>query len=123
MSNDERGRNPRRHPRRFDAAIYLILFAFFLLGAIPGSAQDVTPERIVHAAKEPQNWLTFYGNYRAWSYSPLNQITRENVHRLTPAWTFPTGGRGGLESAPIVADGKLYLVDRYDGLEILESQV
>jgi len=90
-------------------------------GSDAGRRAEVTPERIVHAAKEPQNWLTFYGNYRAWSYSPLNQITRENVHRLAPVWTFPSGGRGGLESAPIIDDGKLYLVNQENNVFALDA--
>ncbi|HTC61933.1 MAG TPA: PQQ-binding-like beta-propeller repeat protein [Candidatus Saccharimonadales bacterium] len=79
-------------------------------------AQDATTTRIEHADKEPQNWLTFYGNYRGWSYSPLNQITRENVKNIVPVWAFPAGFpsgaaglRPGLEAAPLVVDGVLYL--------------
>ena len=93
----------------------------FLLCAILGaagaaSAQDATTTRIEHADKEPQNWLTFYGNYKGWSYSPLNQITRENVKRIAPVWTFaagfPSGTAGlrpGLEATPLVVDGVLFL--------------
>lgn len=109
------------HGRRFEVGICALLLALCLLGATPAAGQEVTPERLAHAAKEPQNWLTFFGNYRAWSYSPLNQITRENVHRLVPAWTFPTGGHGGLESAPIIADGKLYLVDQNNNVFALDA--
>jgi len=121
VSNQERGKNPERYRRRFEAGVCLFLFGLGLLGATRAAGQEVTPERLVHANKEPQNWLTFYGNYRAWSYSPLNQITRQNVRRLVPAWTFPTGGRGGLESAPIIADGKLYLVDQNSNVFALDA--
>ncbi len=121
MSNHEWEKNLWRLGRRYGAGICLFLFGLCLPAATPAAAQEVTPERIVHAAKEPQNWLTFYGNYRAWSYSPLNQITGENVHRLVPAWTFPTGGRGGLESAPIIADGKLYLEDQNSNVFALDG--
>jgi alcohol dehydrogenase (cytochrome c) len=38
-----------------------------------------------------------------------------------PAWTFPTGGRGGLESAPIIADGKLYLVNQENNVFALDA--
>ena len=40
---------------------------------------EVTAERLNQAAKEPQNWLTYYGNYNAWRYSALDQIDRGNV--------------------------------------------
>lgn len=121
MPDQKRGKSVRHHNQQF--AVTIRLFAFFacILVAAGAAGQEVTPERIVHAAKEPQNWLTFYGNYRAWSYSALNQITRENVHRLAPAWTFPTGGHGGLESAPIIADGKLYLEDQGNNVFALDA--
>lgn len=121
MPDQKRGKSVRHHSQQF--AVTIRLFAFFacILVAAGAAGQEVTPERIVHAAKEPQNWLTFYGNYRAWSYSALNQITRENVHRLAPAWTFPTGGHGGLESAPIIADGKLYLEDQGNNVFALDA--
>src|SRR6267154_2825948 len=96
------------------AAVFLL---FLILGAASvARAQDATTTRIEHADKEPQNWLTFYGNYRGWSYSPLNQISRENVKRIVPVWAFPAGYptgtaglRPGLEAAPLVVDGVLYL--------------
>src|SRR5215469_17586322 len=88
------------------AAVFLTLASGLAIVG-PASAQDETTARIAHADKEPQNWLTFYGNYRGWSYSPLNQITRENVKSLVPVWAmpagFPTGTAGlrpGLEAAP-----------------------
>jgi alcohol dehydrogenase (cytochrome c) len=88
----------------------------FLLGAtLPSLAQEPTAARIEHADKEPQNWLTYYGNYGAWSYSSLNQVNRENVKQLVPLWAlsagYPTNPslRPGLEAAPLVVDGVLYL--------------
>ena len=84
--------------------------------------------RIEHAEKEPQNWLTFYGNYGGWSYSPLNQITRENVKQLVPAWAFSAGAppasttiRNGLEAAPLVADGVLYLEGMQNNVYAMEA--
>jgi alcohol dehydrogenase (cytochrome c) len=121
VTNREWTLNLWPHVGRLATGVGAILFGISLLVATRAAGQEVTPERLVHAGKEPQNWLTFFGNYRAWSYSPLNQITRENVHRLAPAWTFPTGGRGGLESAPIIADGKLYLVDQNNDVFALDA--
>ena len=56
------------------------------LGPINVLAQ-VTPQRLAGADKEPSNWLTYSGNYQSHRFSPLNQITRENVSRLKPAST------------------------------------
>lgn len=59
-----------------------------LLAAASLSAQ-VTYERLVEAAREPQNWLTYSGAYSGQRYSPLNQITPRNVASLEQKWVFP----------------------------------
>src|ERR1700736_4116693 len=81
-----------------------------VFGQTPVGPQEPTWSRLNHPEKEPQNWLTYFGNNRAWSYSPLNQITRENVKDLLPAWAFSTGEvQGGLVSTPLVMNGVMYL--------------
>lgn len=65
-------------------------------------------QRQLAAGQEPGNWLLYGGNYSAWRYSTLTQITRENVSRLTPVWTLPTFMHDGFESSPIVVDGVMY---------------
>jgi hypothetical protein len=51
-------------------------------------------------------------------YSPLTQVTRDNVNRLTTAWTYHTGETGAapqrgappaLETTPIMVEGTLYI--------------
>ena len=42
-------------------------------------------------------------------YSPLDQITTENVAALRPVWTFSTGVLRGHEGSPLVIDGVMYL--------------
>jgi alcohol dehydrogenase (cytochrome c) len=85
-------------------------------------AQEPTGRRIADAAKEPQNWLTYFGTYNAWRYSPLDQINRSNVKSLTPVWAFQTGKiEGGLNATPLVMDGVLYLVGSYDRVFALNA--
>jgi alcohol dehydrogenase (cytochrome c) len=85
-----------------------LLFAF-LLFSTSVFAQEW--ERLINSDKEPQNWLSYGGNYSAHRYSALNQINRTNVKNLTPVWLFNTGElAGGLNATPIVADGVLYLM-------------
>jgi len=66
------------------------------------------------------DWPTFFGNDHAWSYSPLDQINRDNVKRLTPAWAFSTGEKG-LSATPLVADGVMYLIAPHDHLFALDA--
>lgn len=56
------------------------------------------------------DWPHYGGQYGAWRYSALNQVTTDNVKRLVPVWAFQTGDSdGGLQATPIVRDGVLYL--------------
>jgi alcohol dehydrogenase (cytochrome c) len=83
----------------------------------PPVVAGVTYERILNAREEPQNWLTYYGAYNGQRYSPLDQITTENVKRLLPAWVFQAGTTGliagastySFEATPIVVDGVMFL--------------
>ena len=68
-----------------------------------------------------QNWSSFYGTERGWSYSPLDQISTKTVGRLGLAWSFDTGAGGGIESAPLIVDGVLYLVDRNNNVFALQA--
>ena len=91
-------------------------------GAAPPVARKVSFERILKARSEPRNWLTYYGAYNGQRYSPLDQINRDNVSALRPAWVFQFGqfglhaseGTYSFEAAPIVVYGIMY-VSGWDG--------
>jgi alcohol dehydrogenase (cytochrome c) len=78
------------------------------LAASSASAQ-VTSDRLVNASAEPQQWLMYSGAYDGSRFSPLDQINRTNVQRLTLQWVFQTGVRGRHETTPLVIDGVMYL--------------
>ena len=67
-------------------------------------------------ASLPDDWSYYGRDPGGTRFSPLSDINRNNVARLTPAWVFHTGqtiaGHGrrvGFESTPIVVDGTLYV--------------
>ena len=60
----------------------------------------VTAERLGKAADEPQNWLTYWGNYQATHYSGLSEITQANAGTLRAAWTFAMPGDAGVANNP-----------------------
>ena len=68
----------------------------------------VDGERIVNADDEPGNWLAHGRTYDEQRFSPLDQITADNVGDLGLAWYFDTGTDRGLEASPIVVDGVMY---------------
>jgi alcohol dehydrogenase (cytochrome c) len=54
-------------------------------------------------------WLTFGGNYSNHRFSPLTQITPDNVMKLVPQWTFQTATLGNFETTTLVRDNVLYV--------------
>jgi glucose dehydrogenase len=54
-------------------------------------------------------------------FSPLTDITPDNVHRLTRAWTFDTGATG-LQVTPLVIDGVMYVAGGASGIFALEPE-
>jgi alcohol dehydrogenase (cytochrome c) len=86
----------------------------------PAPAADVTFDRALNAAKEPQNWLLHHGNYQGHRFSTLSEINTETVKNLKVAFSVALGGAegagvrhksGNLEATPLVEDGVMYLPD------------
>jgi alcohol dehydrogenase (cytochrome c) len=72
---------------------------------------QVRYERIKNAETEPDNWLTYSGNYASYRFSSLKQITKENVAGLKPAWVYQVKSPGEIETSPLVVDGVMYLTE------------
>ena len=87
---------------------YLILSAMVIV-ALSAKAAGIDDTRLLNAAGDSANWLTYgrdYGNQR---FSPLAQINASNVKRLSPRWIFQSGVTATFQATPIVADGVMYL--------------
>jgi alcohol dehydrogenase (cytochrome c) len=89
-----------------------ILILLTLLAA--ASPTGVTYDRLLHADREPHNWLSYSGNYAGHRYSPLTQINRSNVKNLQMKWSYhPLYTKNGnsqnkMENTPLVVDGIMY---------------
>src|SRR5712692_4555188 len=97
-------------------SIRIALLAGSMLAASPMLAADVTPERLLNADKEPQNWLINHRTYDSQRYSPLDKINKNNVKSLKLAYAVAIGGASAnenLESTPLAEDGYLYVVDQW----------
>src|SRR5262249_37461287 len=77
----------------------------------PGGAADMTFERALNVAKEPQNWILHHGNYQGHRFSALKDINTDNVKNLKLMFSvalagFEGGGSrytsGNLEATPLV---------------------
>ena len=71
---------------------------------------QVTSERILHADKEPQNWLTYGGGYASQRYSLLTKLNPTNAKDLKLKWVYRPKYLEKMEATPLVVDGVLYTV-------------
>jgi alcohol dehydrogenase (cytochrome c) len=75
----------------------------------PPPAQVAAQELLDGLKADGSRWLTFGGNYFNHRFSPLTQITPENVSRLVPRWSFQTNTLGNFETTSLVRDNVLYV--------------
>ena len=77
--------------------------------------------RIEQADREPQNWLSYGRTYSEQRFSPLNDITADNVGRLGLAWYADLDTNRGQESTPLVVDGVLYSTSAWSKLQAFDA--
>jgi len=77
------------------------------------------------------DWPTYGHDPGGMRYSPLAKINRDNVGRLTVAWTYHTRdisdgsgdtARSGFETTPLVVDGALYLTTGFNRVIALDPE-
>jgi len=81
----------------------------------------IDAERLVNADKEPGNWLSHGRTYNEQRFSPLNQITDQNVRQLGLAWYFDLDTRRGQEATPLVADGVMFFTTAWSRVVALDA--
>jgi alcohol dehydrogenase (cytochrome c) len=82
----------------------------------PVLSAEVTPQRLVNADKEPQNWLMNHRTYDGQRFSPLARINKDNVKGLKLTYAVPVGGGAGnewIQATPLAEDGFLYITDSW----------
>jgi len=77
------------------------------------SAGGLDAARLARAAEEPDQWFTPGRDGAGTYYSPLHDITADNVTKLGFAWQYHLGTHRGLEATPIVIDGVMYAVGNF----------
>ena len=97
-----------------------ILLGFCLAGV--SASGQVTPQRLLESAKEPQNWLMYSGDYAGRRYSTLDQITTKSAASLVPKWAYQTMAGGKFETTSLVVDGVLYATGADDRAFALDAR-
>ena len=115
------------------------VFALAAVGfgvAVAQANRPMTPQpgasRLLPGMAEPSlrdvgaDWPAYGGTYSARRYSPLAQITRDNVGRLERVWTYRTGDlpedKWGAETTPLKVGDTVYLCSARNVLIALDAR-
>lgn len=100
-----------------------LLYICFIAGLfVSGQIGAQVPyDRIVNATEEPENWLTYNGDYMSQRYSRLDQITPDNVTNLELKWILQNQVFGAWQSNPIIVDGVMYVTERPNSVMAVDA--
>jgi quinohemoprotein ethanol dehydrogenase len=73
------------------------------------SNAQVSQQRLLNAANEPEQWLMVGGTYEETHYSPLDEISTENLDRLGLAWFADYDVNLSQQGTPLYIDGVIYV--------------
>ena len=77
--------------------------------------------RMMGADKEPGNWMSYGRTYDEQRFSPLKQITDQNVGHLGLAWYYDVDIPRGQEATPLVVDGVMYFTTAWSKVVALDA--
>jgi PQQ-dependent dehydrogenase (methanol/ethanol family) len=89
--------------------------------AAPLFAQ-VNQQRLIAADKEPGNWMSYGRTYSEQRFSPLQQVTADNVAGLGLDWSFELKTERGIEATSIVVDGIMYMTSSWSIVHALDAR-
>lgn len=88
--------------------------------AIPAPAFPAVSDSLL-AGGAGSDWPTHGGNIHNHRYSPLQQVNRDNVADLVPAWIRSIGIEGAFEATPLVIGNTMYLSTARGGVLALNA--
>jgi quinoprotein glucose dehydrogenase len=94
------------------------------IAAILLALSSCTPAPHARGQLAEAEWPAFGGGPDNIKYSPLAEITPENVHRLEIAWTYETGDAfegSEMQTNPLVVEGRLYAITPKQRLIALDA--
>ena len=103
--------------------LFIAMLGMLTYGVLASDAHaQVTYDRLLNSTKEPQNWLTYSGDYSGRRFSTLDQINASNARTLTAKWVYQTAATGKVETTPLVVDGILYATAQDDRAFALDAR-
>jgi alcohol dehydrogenase (cytochrome c) len=74
-------------------------------------------------SEDPNNWSQFNRTANAWRYSPLDQINKDNVSKLSVAWIAQGGDiTMGIQETPLAIDGVIYSITSGNRVAALDGK-
>ena len=108
---------------RFALAVAVVAFALAPAAPVaraqaPADFVPVTDAMLHEPA--PADWLMWRRTLDGWGYSPLDEVTRENVGDLRLAWTRGMGP-GSQQATPLAYRGVLYVPNPRDVIQAIDA--
>ncbi len=86
------------------------------------TSPGVTSAQITAAEDQPQNWLTYSGQYHSQRYSRLDQLNSENVADLRAKWVRQFPISEAFENSPLVVNGVMYITLPENKVQALDAR-
>jgi alcohol dehydrogenase (cytochrome c) len=90
--------------------------------AATAAITPVSQQQLDNAAKDSSNFLATNGNYEQTRFYPNDQINRNNVAHLHPAWIFTTDVKESLETSPIIVNGVMYVTTSFSHVYAVDAK-
>ncbi len=120
------------------SAAVAVLFVVAAYGVANSGSRDIGafPQQVATSVSDPStlkvgaDWPVYGGSDSAWRFSPLTQITPDNVGKLKRAWVYHTGdmpkgpaeeGKFSPETTPIKVGDSLFLCSAMDKILAVDA--
>ena len=90
-------------------AVALVAMALAGCAEQGGKNANVDDARLVEGSPDGANWLSYGRTMDEQRFSPLTQVTDQNVNQLGLEWSSDLDTARGQEATPIVVDGIMYI--------------
>jgi len=87
----------------------------------PAPVAQVDDARLLAAADDGANWLSYGRTYDEQRFSPLTAVNDGNVATLGLAWSFDLDTARGQEATPLVVDGVMYVSTAWSMVKALDA--
>ncbi|MES2625252.1 MAG: PQQ-dependent dehydrogenase, methanol/ethanol family [Pseudomonadota bacterium] len=89
----------------------------------PANAVTAAPTAAIAETDSASQWMSYGRDYSEQRYSPLNQITPDNIDQLSLAWFGDLAERGGsYETTPVVVDGRIFVTSPWSKVYAFDAK-